>query len=458
MASTIISTVTATITAKATATSVADQRAASQGGIIEGENPSKYDSKNPIIIFIIQVSRSICQAPSPLTMRTGWHHHCLHPPPPFPSLQDAPTACHCGNHWRYPPWPFGLRTHTRLLGCHLSQSLHAYTFASRQCWPCALLVLGRSRSRPATPGIELEDRTECGRCWYGFAFWPGLRHRIRPVPSVQGGAWARTNQFWDLHVIRWCRDGYHGKYRPALTCPVHADKTQAFPVLCRILTELKLLQNQVGVVVLSAGVGNDVVGWVLLALCVALVNAGSGITALYVLLTAVGYVLFLVYAIRPAFLYILKRTGSTQNGPTQGVVALTVLMTLTSAFFTGIIGVHPIFGAFLIGLICPHDGGFAIKLTEKIEDLVSVFFLPLYFALSGLSTNIGLLDTGITWAYVIGVMAVAFFGKVIGGTMAARLNKMVWRESLTVGALMSCKGLVELIVLVSIVDLPEYKK
>lgn len=202
-------------------------------------------------------------------------------------------------------------------------------------------------------------------------------------------------------------------------------------------------------VVLSAGIGNDVVGWVLLALCVALVNAGSGITALYVLLTAVGYVLFLVFAIRPAFLWILKRTGSIQNGPTQGVVALTVLLTFASAFFTGIIGVHPIFGAFLVGLICPHDGGFAIKLTEKIEDLVAVFFLPLYFALSGLSTNIGLLDTGITWGYVIGVISVAFVGKIVGGTLAARLNKMVWRESFTVGVLMSCKGLVELIVLVS---------
>jgi Kef-type K+ transport system membrane component KefB len=108
--------------------------------------------------------------------------------------------------------------------------------------------------------------------------------------------------------------------------------------------------------------------------------------------------------------------------------------------------------AFLVGLICPHDGGFAIKLTEKIEDLVSVIFLPLYFALSGLSTNLGLLNDGITWAYVIGVIAVAFSGKIVGGTLAARANKLVWRESFTIGVLMSCKGLVELIVLVSVVS------
>ncbi|KAL8641990.1 MAG: hypothetical protein Q9226_008560, partial [Calogaya cf. arnoldii] len=221
----------------------------------------------------------------------------------------------------------------------------------------------------------------------------------------------------------------------------------AFPVLCRILTELKLLGSEVGLVVLSAGVGNDVVGWILLALCVALVNAGSGIVALYVLLTSIAYILFLVYAVRPVFLRILRKSGSIQNGPTQSMVALTVLLVLSSAFFTGIIGVHPIFGAFLVGLICPHDGGFAIKLTEKIEDLVAVFFLPLYFALSGLSTNIGLLDSGITWAYVFAVIVIAFVGKFVGGTIAARLCKMVWRESFTVGVLMSCKGLVELIVL-----------
>ena len=103
-------------------------------------------------------------------------------------------------------------------------------------------------------------------------------------------------------------------------------------------------------------------------------------------------------------------------------------------------------------MICPHDGGFAIHLTEKIEDLVATLFLPLYFAYSGLSTNLGLLNDGITWAYVIGVTAVAFGGKIIGGTLAARACKLVWRESFTIGCLMSCKGLVELIVLVSILS------
>jgi Kef-type K+ transport system membrane component KefB len=191
------------------------------------------------------------------------------------------------------------------------------------------------------------------------------------------------------------------------------------------------------------------IGWILLALCVALVNAGTGITALYVLLVCVGYALFLVFILRPTFLWILNRNRSLQDGPSQAMIALTLLMVLASAFFTGVIGIHPIFGAFMIGAICPHEGGFAIKVTEKVEDLISTVFLPLYFASSGLSTNLGLLNTGMVWAYVIGILAIAFCGKVIGATAAARLSGLLWRESFAIGALMSCKGLVELIVLVS---------
>ena len=195
--------------------------------------------------------------------------------------------------------------------------------------------------------------------------------------------------------------------------------------------------------------GNDVVGWILLALTVALVNAGTGLTALYVLLVCTGWTLFLIYDVRPALLWIVRRSGSLESGPSQSMVALTLFLVLASAFFTDVIGVHPIFGGFLIGLICPHEGGFAIRLTEKIEDLVAVLFLPLYFALSGLNTNIGLLNGGIVWSYVIGTIAIAFFAKITGSALAARVNGLVWRESFTVGVLMSCKGLVELIVLVS---------
>lgn len=389
-------------------------RAANQGGILEGANPSTYDPKNPILVFIIQagiiiiftrilhfplskirqprviaeVIGGILLGPTVLGRVPGFTN-AIFPPASMPTLSTAANV--------------GLILFLFLVGLEVDLRLLIRN------WRIALSV--------GAAGMVLPFGLGCAIAY-------GLYHQFRDDKGLVPISLGTYLLFIGVAM--------------AIT---------AFPVLCRILTELKLLQTQVGVVVLSAGVANDVVGWILLALCVAIVNAGSGITALYVLLTCVGYVLFLVYAIRPGFLWLLRWSGSIQNGPTQSVVALTVLMVFASAFFTGIIGVHPIFGAFLMGLICPHEGGFAIKLTEKIEDLVTVFFLPLYFALSGLATNLGLLDDGITWAYVIGVIAVAFIAKVTGGTLAARANKLVWRESFTIGVLMSCKGLVELIVL-----------
>lgn len=110
-------------------------------------------------------------------------------------------------------------------------------------------------------------------------------------------------------------------------------------VLCRILTELKLLDTTVGIVVLAAGVGNDVVGWVLLALTVTLVNATSGLDALYVFLTGVGWTLFMLFPIRIGFRYIARRTGSLESGePSPSMMLLTFLVVFISAFFTDVIG------------------------------------------------------------------------------------------------------------------------
>jgi len=125
----------------------------------------------------------------------------------------------------------------------------------------------------------------------------------------------------------------------------------AFPVLCRILTELKLLDTEVGLIVLSAGIGNDVIGWVLLALTVALVNASTSLTALWVLLASAGYTLFLLYPVRWSFHWLARRTGSLEQGsPTPFMMTVTLLVVLVSAFFTDIIGVHAIFGALLFFL------------------------------------------------------------------------------------------------------------
>ncbi|KAL0090007.1 Sodium/hydrogen exchanger family-domain-containing protein [Phycomyces blakesleeanus] len=221
----------------------------------------------------------------------------------------------------------------------------------------------------------------------------------------------------------------------------------AFPVLARILAELKLLRTKVGAITMASGLINDCTAWVLLALVVALLNSSGGIEALWVFLTAVGYSLFLIFCVRPLYRMLCVKTGSFQNGPSPFLMTVTLLIVLVSAFVTDIIGVHAIFGGFLAGVIVPHEGDLAIKITEKIEDIINIVFLPLYFTLSGLKTQIGLLDTGVVWGYVILVIFLACFGKIVGCTAAAKLCGMTTRESFTIGFLMNCKGLVELIVL-----------
>ncbi|KAG0364475.1 K(+)/H(+) antiporter [Gamsiella multidivaricata] len=194
----------------------------------------------------------------------------------------------------------------------------------------------------------------------------------------------------------------------------------AFPVLARILAEQKLLTTKVGFLTICAGAVGDIVAWILLALVVSIINSASRITPL---------------------------VTKSQDEPSQTMMACTLAIVLISAFITDIIGVHSIFGAFLVGLIIPNDTGFAHGVTKRIEDLVSVIFLPIYFALSGLKTQVGLLDNGRIWGLVILTTAVACFGKIIGCSVAARVQGMEWRESFAIGVLMNCKGLIELIVL-----------
>ncbi|KAK5113666.1 hypothetical protein LTR62_003293 [Meristemomyces frigidus] len=392
--------------AAATASSTA--HVVSQGGVLEGDNPSVYDPSHPIILFIIQAGVIIIFC------------RLLHYPL---SLLRQPRV-------------IAEIIGGILLGPSVMGHIPGFT---KTIFPAAAMP---NLNLVANLGLVL------------FLFLVGLEVDLRYFivnwkVALGVGTASMALPFGLGCAIAW---GLYTEFREEGTVPIEfgtymlfiavAMSITAFPVLCRILTELKLLRTPVGIIVLSVGIGNDVIGWVLLALCVALVNAGSGLTALWILRSYVAYILFLIFAIRPAFMWMLRRNKSLQDGPSQSIVALTLIITLASAFFTGIIGVHLIFGAFLAGLMCPHEGGFAVKVTEKIEDLISALFLPLYFAMSGLSTNVGLLDNGITWAYVVAFIVVALASKFAGAMFAARLSGLVWRESAAIGSLMSCKGLV----------------
>jgi len=222
----------------------------------------------------------------------------------------------------------------------------------------------------------------------------------------------------------------------------------AFPVLARILTELKLLKTPVGILAISAAAVDDATVWCLLALVISIVNASSGLNALWIFLVGLAYVGFVITVVRRGFVWLIARERRlADQGPSQFIVLVTFITVLISAWFTGALGIHPIFGGFVIGVIIPHTGGFAVKLAEKFEDYVTILFLPLYFALSGLKTEIGLLNDARSWGFVLLVIVACIAGKVIGVTLAARLNRIPWRESITLGYIMTCKGLVELIVL-----------
>ena len=148
-------------------------------------------------------------------------------------------------------------------------------------------------------------------------------------------------------------------------------------MLARIITELKLLHTRVGSTALCAAVGDDITAWVLLALVVSILNASNSLTALYIFLLAVAWGLLLIFLVRPVLLTLIIRTNSHVNGPTVTMMAITLILVLTSAFVTDIVGVHSIFGAFMVGVIIPHSDGFAVGIAEKIEDLISILFIPI---------------------------------------------------------------------------------
>ncbi|GAU16766.1 hypothetical protein TSUD_200090 [Trifolium subterraneum] len=221
----------------------------------------------------------------------------------------------------------------------------------------------------------------------------------------------------------------------------------AFPVLARILAELKLLTTDVGRIAMSAAAVNDVAAWILLALAIALSGDDtSPLISLWVMLSGAAFILFAVFAIRPVLAYMAKR--SPEGEPVRELyICITLTMVLACSFVTDTIGIHALFGAFVVGIIMPKDGPFAGVLIEKIEDLVSGLFLPLYFASSGLKTNVATIKGGLSWALLALVIFNACFGKIIGTVAVSMLCKMPFREALALGFIMNTKGLVELIVL-----------
>ncbi|XP_050227674.1 cation/H(+) antiporter 18-like [Mercurialis annua] len=221
----------------------------------------------------------------------------------------------------------------------------------------------------------------------------------------------------------------------------------AFPVLARILAELKLLTTDVGRMAMSAAAVNDIAAWILLALAIALSGTGrSPLTSLWVLLAGSGFVVACVLIVPPVFKWMAVRCpeGEPVN---EMYVCATLATVLAAGFCTDAIGIHALFGAFVIGILIPKDGPFAGALVEKVEDLVSGLFLPLYFVSSGLKTDVTTIQGAQSWGLLVLVIATACFGKIVGTLVVSLLCRIPFQEAITLGFLMNTKGLVELIVL-----------
>jgi Kef-type K+ transport system membrane component KefB len=218
----------------------------------------------------------------------------------------------------------------------------------------------------------------------------------------------------------------------------------AFPVLARILTDRGMHRSRLGALALTCAAVDDVTAWCLLALLVSTVQARAAGAVLTAVLCA-GYVLCMVFLVRPLIVKFTSRHESRSlTRPTMRVACVALLL---SALIGEWIGIHAIFGAFLLGALVPADSSIARELRGKLEDLVIVLFLPAYFAFTGMRTQFGLVHGAEEWLLCGLIFLVASAGKFGGSLLAARLTGSGWREASALGVLMNTRGLMELIVL-----------
>lgn len=218
----------------------------------------------------------------------------------------------------------------------------------------------------------------------------------------------------------------------------------AFPVLARILSDQRMTQTRIGALSLTCAAIGDVTAWCLLAFAVGVVN-GSAQNAVFVGLFTVAFIALMFLVVKPRF----ERLAHVANGeqPTQRAVSITLIALLLSSLATEAIGVHAIFGAFLLGAVIPHESVLARSLQKGIIDLVTILFMPAFFAFTGMRTEIGLLSGSYEWLVCLAVIVVAVAGKFGGTAVAARLNGLDMRHSMALGVLMNTRGLMEVIVL-----------
>jgi Kef-type K+ transport system membrane component KefB len=220
----------------------------------------------------------------------------------------------------------------------------------------------------------------------------------------------------------------------------------AFPVLARIIQERGITGTKLGVMAITCAAADDVTAWCILAVLIAIIKAGSSASAWFTIALVLAYAMLMLLVLRP-FLKKLYARHAGYHRMSKTMMAIVFMVLLISAYTTEAIGVHALFGAFMAGVIMPHNNNFRKIVTDKIEDVSTVLLLPLFFVFTGLRTRIGLLNEASLWMACGWIVLVAVLGKFGGSTLAARITGQSWKDSLSIGALMNTRGLMELVVL-----------
>jgi Kef-type K+ transport system membrane component KefB len=220
----------------------------------------------------------------------------------------------------------------------------------------------------------------------------------------------------------------------------------AFPVLARILSDRRLSTTPLGATALACAAADDATAWCLLAVVSGVASAQLG-NAWLTMGLVVGYVTIMIFAVRPIAVWIAAREDRKPGSVSPTMLAIVFAMLLLSAVTTETIGIHALFGAFLFGAVIPHDARLAEQLRVRIEDLVSVLLLPIFFAFTGMRTRIGLVSSSYDWLMCGAIIAIATLGKFGGTTIAGRAAGLRWSDASALGILMNTRGLMELIVL-----------
>jgi Kef-type K+ transport system membrane component KefB len=314
-------------------------------------------------------------------------------------------------------------------------------------WPEATAVLFPAESLPVLQmlsqvglilfmfliGLELDPKLLRGRAHTSVL----ISHASIILPFLLGAG-----------AAFWLRDSYSSPEVPFFSFVLFlgaAMSVTAFPVLARILSERHLLTSRVGAITIACAAVDDVTAWCILAFVVSVARARGVVGAVWTTGMAMVFILAMFFVVRP----LLRRLGArvaTREGLTPTVIAILLLLLITSSTITEVIGIHALFGAFLFGTVLPKEGRLSETLADKVETVAVVLLLPLFFAHSGLRTQIGLVSQPDEWLVTGVIILIATIGKFGGSAVAARVTGLRWREASALGILMNTRGLMELIV------------